>query len=112
MKKHLKKILILIAIIAVLGGAGTGAYFIYEGMNYISTDNAQITANIISITPEVTGKLTSWDIQEGDTVKKDQVLGKQDISSLISSSSINSQTMTEAADSIAAKSELRLTDRR
>ena len=106
MKKNLKKILILIAVIAVLGGAGTGAYFIYEGMNYISTDNAQITANIISITPEVTGKLMSWDIKEGDTVKKDQVLGKQDISTLISSSSINSQTMTNSADSIAAKSEI------
>jgi multidrug resistance efflux pump len=105
--KKMKVILIFILVLVLLGGGGTAYYFIYETSHYFSTQDAQVSANMVTVTPEVTGKVTNWDVQEGDSVKTGQMLGHQDISSLITSSGINTQALNTTADSIASKADIK-----
>ena len=64
MKKYRTALLILGALIIIGGLAGLG-WYIYESVNFFYTDNAQMTADMITIIPQVTGKLTSWNVKEG-----------------------------------------------
>ena len=105
--KKFKLVVILLIVLVLLGGGGVLYQYLYDDSHYFSTEDAQITANLVTITPEVTGKVTEWDVKEGDDVKAGQVLGHQDISSLITSSAINSQALTSTADAIASKADIK-----
>ncbi|NLI14065.1 MAG: HlyD family secretion protein [Peptococcaceae bacterium] len=105
--KNLKKILLTVAVVVIVGGAAAGAYFVYESINYFTTENAQITSDIITLTPEVTGKLKNWDVKEGDLVKAGQVLGKQDLSMMVTSTAMNPQTLANSADTIISKADIK-----
>jgi len=59
------------------------------------------------VTPEVTGKVVNWDVKVGDNVKAGQILGHQDISSLVTSTAINSQALSSTADAIASKADIK-----
>lgn len=105
--KKIKIILILILILALAGGGSGLYYYYYENSHYFATEDAQVTANMVTVVPEVTGKVTSWDIKEGDYVKTGQVLGHQDISMMVTSSAINSQALSSTADSIVSKADIK-----
>lgn len=105
--EKLKKLLIIIGILILIGGATGLSYHIYESINYFSTEDAQVTADMVTLTPEITGKVRTWEVKEGDVVKAGQVLGKQDTSALITSSAINPQAMANSADSIISKAEIK-----
>ena len=83
----MKKKLIIIAIIvlALLIGAGIAFYYSYENSHYVKTDDAQISADMLTITPQINGTITDWSAKVGDKVTKGQVLGTQDISTMLSS---------------------------
>ncbi len=105
--KKLKIALLILAVLILVGG-GTGiSYYVYESINFFSTENARITADMITLTPEVTGKVKSWDVKEGDYVKAGQVLGKQDVGMLVTSSVMNSQALASTADSIISKADIK-----
>lgn len=106
MKKIKKALLILLVLILVGGGTGLYYYF-YESINFFSTENAQITSDMITLTPEVTGKVINWDIREGDYVKAGQVLGKQDVGMLVTSTAMNPQALASTADSIISKANIK-----
>ena len=40
--------------------------------------NAKVTAKLYSVMPVTNGKLISWDVENGDLVEQDQVLGRQE----------------------------------
>ncbi|MEN6347953.1 MAG: efflux RND transporter periplasmic adaptor subunit [Syntrophomonas sp.] len=105
--EKLKKVLMILGIVVVAGGLAGLSYYIYESFYYFSTQDAQVTSDMITLTPEITGKLKSWDVKEGDYVKAGQVLGKQEVGSLVSSSAMNPQSMTNSADSIIAKADIK-----
>lgn len=105
--KNLKTVLLILAVITLIGGAAVIAYYVYESINYFSTQNAQVTADIITLTPEVTGKLKEWDIKEGDFVKSGQVLGKQDLSMVVTSTAMNPQTLASSADTMISKADIK-----
>jgi len=105
--KKLKVVITLIVILALIGGGCTLYYFYYQDTNFFSTDNAQVTADMVDVTPEVTGKVTSWNVKEGDDIKAGQVLGHQDLGSLITSSAINSQALNSSADALATKADIK-----
>ena len=65
-----KTIILVIVIAAFFFGAG----FIYEHLNYVSTDNASIQAHALMIAPKVGGIVTKVLVEENQSVKKDQVL--------------------------------------
>jgi multidrug resistance efflux pump len=63
----------IIVLCAVLGG---GAYFYYQNANYVTTDDAKVSADMTQIVSPATGKLTGWDVMDGKTVSKGNELGK------------------------------------
>ena len=105
--KKFKKVMILIIVLALIGGVGAGGYYIYDYLYFFSTDNAQVTANMITVIPEVTGKVASWNVKEGDYVKTGQILGHQDVDDLITSSAISTAALDSTADSIASKADIK-----
>lgn len=84
-KKISKKILYSILIVVVVLTCSIGYYFYISSVNYFTTDNAKITAKMYSITPVTAGKILEWNVSAGDLVKKDEVLGRQEILPYITS---------------------------
>ncbi|NRD80366.1 HlyD family secretion protein [Bacillus sp. BRMEA1] len=76
MMKLGKMIILNVIILLVLVGGGFGAYAYYNNaVNYLSTDNAQISGQQVSIVAPATGKLTDWNGKEGSSYSKDQQIG-------------------------------------
>jgi len=99
------KVFLTVLLLLIVLGAGGGLYiYFYNSSHYIITENAQVSANMIAITPELTGKVETWNVKEGDYVKKGEILGHQDISAIVQSSMINAQSLNTSADVIASKS--------
>lgn len=105
--KNLKKILLILAVVIFVAGVPAISYYVYESVYYFSTQNAQVTADYITLTPEVTGKLKDWDVKEGDFVRSGQVLGKQDLSMVVTSTAMNPQTMASSADTMISKADIK-----
>lgn len=72
-----KRLLLLnIIILLVLVGGGFGGYAYYNSaVNYLSTDNAQIAGQQVTITATANGKLTDWNGKVGSTLSKDAKVG-------------------------------------
>lgn len=80
-----KKILYSVLIVVVILGLSIGYYFYSKSVNYFTTDNAKVTAKMYPITPVSTGKILEWNVSAGDLVKKDEVLGRQEVLPYITS---------------------------
>ncbi|MDB5083224.1 MAG: secretion protein HlyD family protein [Bacilli bacterium] len=65
-------VVIFLVLIAAIGG---GAYYFFVNSNYISTNDAMIQGDIVTLPSPMTGNLTSWSVQEGDTYTTDQTVG-------------------------------------
>jgi multidrug resistance efflux pump len=105
--KNLKKILLILAVVILAAGVAAISYYVYDSVYYFTTENAQVTADYITLTPEVTGKLKDWDVKEGDLVRSGQVLGKQDLSMVVTSTAMNPQTMASSADTLISKADIK-----
>jgi len=84
-----KNIIIIVLVVIVLGGAGIIGYYSYQNAHYVKTDNARVAADVVRVSPEIAGNLISWDVKEGDLVKANQILGRQDLQAALSSSALN-----------------------
>ena len=80
-----KKIIYPALILLVIIGCSVGYYFYSANTLYFKTDNAKITSKMYTITPVTNGKIIEWNVDVGDIVKKDQVLGRQEILPYITS---------------------------
>jgi multidrug resistance efflux pump len=78
-------IIIAIIIVALIGGGGIMYYYNYQNSHYISTDDAQVTADMVTVTPQINGAIKSWRAKVGETVTKGQVLGTQETDTMLSS---------------------------
>ncbi|MCR4431486.1 MAG: efflux RND transporter periplasmic adaptor subunit [Tepidanaerobacteraceae bacterium] len=105
--KKLKTVAIIFAILVLTGGAVGLFYFFYQDSHFFSTENAQVSADMVTVTPEVTGKVANWNVKVGDDVKAGQVIGNLDISSLVTSTAINSQALSSTADAIISKADIK-----
>ncbi len=106
MQKAKKAVMIAVAVLVAVGAAA-GAYFLYESINYFKTNNASVSADMVKVMPLASGTIESWNVKEGDEVKKGEVLGKQDVLSLISSCKIDQSALENSADSILSKAEIK-----
>lgn len=69
-------LLINIIILLVLVGGGFGGYAYYNNtVNYLSTDNAQIAGQQVTIAAVANGKLTNWNGNVGTVLSKDTSIG-------------------------------------
>ncbi|MDP4160745.1 MAG: HlyD family efflux transporter periplasmic adaptor subunit [Bacillota bacterium] len=80
MNKNPKKLIMFILFLMIVAFAGIGGYYWYQNTYYISTEDAKVTGDIASVSPQISGKLLELNVNEGDTVVKDQILGRQGIS--------------------------------
>jgi multidrug resistance efflux pump len=103
-----RRTIIILAIGVIAAGALViaGVYH-YEGRHYVSTDDARVAADLVSISPQLTGSILSWQVNEGDLVKAGQVLGRQDLGTALSSGALSPQTMGAVGSVIAEKALLR-----
>lgn len=69
-----RRALSVLGVLAIVGLIGAGYAYWRHGTLYPSTDNAQVEANIIQITPLVTGVVSDVKVQEFATVKEGDVL--------------------------------------
>ncbi len=72
MRVILINILVFLALVAVIG---IGGYLFYNNYNFYSTDDAQVTGNIVNITTTAAGTLNSLSVKVGDRVTADQTIG-------------------------------------
>jgi multidrug resistance efflux pump len=90
----------------LIGGVAGLSYYLYESTNYFSTQDAQVTSDMVTITPEITGKLKDWNIQPGDLVKSGQILGRQDTSNMVTSTALDPKALTNSADTMVSKADI------
>ena len=102
-----KTVIILVIAIAVLATAGIVGYYAYQGFRYVSTDDARIASNVVSVSPEIAGKILEWRVKEGDMVQKDDILGRQDLGSTLTSGALNAQSLGSFAGVAAEKAVLK-----
>jgi len=70
-----KVIGLLILALVLAGGAGVGFYFLNQSTNYLTTDNARVTTNLVHISANAPGTLERFNLYEGQTVSENDVLG-------------------------------------
>lgn len=105
--KKWKRIFGTIGLLILVGGVFGALHFYMDATTYYTTENAQIAADMITITPEVTGKLKTWNVMEGDLVENNALLGQQDLHMLVSNSQLDVNSLEGSADSLLRKSEIR-----
>ncbi|MFT5875630.1 MAG: multidrug resistance efflux pump [Clostridium sp.] len=76
MKGKFKLVLTIILVLFLLGGGSTAIYYWYEYTHYVSTDNAKLAADFTKVIPLVSGKLLEFNVDEGEVVEKDQLIGR------------------------------------
>jgi multidrug resistance efflux pump len=77
---HMKRIAIsLIVIVFLVAAIGAGAYYWHQNSLYVTTDNAQIKADIVTVYAKQTGKITDWALSTGDKVSANQLLGEETV---------------------------------
>jgi len=76
-RKSFMKPLIWVIVIVVLAVAGTwGLNYWHYTQNHISTDDAYVTGDLVNVSPTVSGTLLELDVDEGDYVRKGQLIAK------------------------------------
>ena len=72
MRAILINILVILALAAI---GGITAYLVYNNYTFYSTDDAQVTGNIVNITTTTLGTLNSLSVKVGDHVSGGQTIG-------------------------------------
>jgi multidrug resistance efflux pump len=90
MGRILKRILLAnILLIFVLLAAGSWAvYATYQRANYVTTDNARVAADMVTISSTQTSRLTDWRVRTGDQVHAGDILGRQERSATAQTGSL------------------------
>jgi len=70
-----KIFLVLFLTLALAGGAGTGIFFLWQNTGYLTTDNARVTTDLVTVSSNMPGTLDRFMIYEGRRVEQDEVLG-------------------------------------
>lgn len=78
MSRYLKIVLAnIIVLIFVVGGAAIAGFYIWERSQYITTDDARVSANLVTVTALMSGKLTAWNVRPGDRVSDNSAIGSE-----------------------------------
>lgn len=75
-----KIIIYLILAVMIVALASIGGYYWYKNAYFVSTEDAKVMGDLVSVGPQISGKLLELNFEEGDTVIKDQILGRQGMS--------------------------------
>ncbi|NLI91201.1 MAG: HlyD family secretion protein [Peptococcaceae bacterium] len=101
-KRMMKLIIISFSVI----GLSIFLYYWYQGARYIKTQDARIAADTVIVSPQISGKITSWNITEGEMVLAGQHLGWQDTGSISSSSAVSVKSLNQTGSTAISKAEI------
>ena len=76
MKRSTRIALLVILIVALVAAGLFAASYVIDTRNYVSTDNAQIDGDKISVNAPAGGTLVNWTGTQGTLLRKDQVIGR------------------------------------
>jgi multidrug resistance efflux pump len=71
-----RNLFILVAVLAILETAAIGGNYYLNTRHYVTTDNAQVDGDQIRINAPSTGLVSRWDLTEGQTIQRNQVVGR------------------------------------
>lgn len=77
-----KKKRIIIPVLIILLAAAAAVYWYIGQLGYVSTDDAFIDGNKLSVSSKILGRITNLAVDESDTVKKGQLLVQLDSTDL------------------------------
>lgn len=98
-----RKILIVgILIVIVVALSSIGFYYWYENTYYVSTEDAKVDADFVSVIPQISGKLLEINVEEGDKVTKNEILARQEMNDL-SDASVEKSLVRAPIDGIIVK---------
>lgn len=73
-----KRMLLMISAVMAVVLVGIIGYYVITGMLYVTTEDARVSGDIGRINAQSAGKLADVDIEEGQSVWKDQIVGRQE----------------------------------
>lgn len=76
MKPSTRRGLIVIGTVAALMALGLVYNYVIEGRKYVTTDNAQIDGDQISVNAPSSGTLVDWTATQGTQLRKDRLVGR------------------------------------
>jgi multidrug resistance efflux pump len=79
LKRETKIRLLVIGVLALLIAAAFITYYLIESRTYVTTDNAQVDGNQISITAPTSGILIDWHGQQGTQLQQNTPVGRIEI---------------------------------
>lgn len=93
-----KKAFIGVFALMILALAGISAYYWYNNTYYVTTEDARVDADVIKVSPQVTGKIVEINVESGDMVKKGQVLARLDDVTLPAGSNLDLTLLRSPVD--------------
>ena len=104
MKGKRKIIILCIFCSMLITLGGVGFYYWYNNDHFISTEDAKVDGDFISITPQVSGKLLEFSAKEGEAAVKNQILGHIEASNL-TDENVESSLLRTSINGIVVKKE-------
>lgn len=74
MKKAINNGILVLFVLAMITG---GAYYLTNQSLYVTSEIARVTTEMVPVYPDQAGVLKEWPVEEGDSVKKGEVLGSE-----------------------------------
>jgi len=96
-----------VAAALVLVLAAIVGWYWYEGEHFVTTEDARVSANLVTISPEIAGKIVEWNVKEGDMVRAGDALGRQDLGTQLNSGTINTATLATTSSIAAEKASIK-----
>jgi multidrug resistance efflux pump len=102
MNEKRKALLFTILALMLVSLAGIGVYYWYNKTYFVSTEDATVTGDLVKVSPQTSGRLLEFNMEEGDTVIKDQIMGRQEVINL-SDAGIDQSVIRAPIDGIIIK---------
>lgn len=83
-----KNLMLLVLVIGLLTLAGMVGYYWYMSAHYVRTEDARVDATMVSISPQITGRIDQIFIAEGDKVSQNTIIARQVDFTLASSANL------------------------
>lgn len=70
---------IIYAVLAamILSLTGVSSYYWYKNAHYVDTEDARVEGTIVKVSPQISGKITEMNVEEGDLLKEGAIIARQ-----------------------------------
>lgn len=82
-------------------------WYWFQGEYFVTTEDARVAADLVVISPEIGGKILEWNVKEGDMVRAGDVLGRQDLGTVLSTGVINASALGTIGSITAEKASIK-----